>query len=101
MGSDVDLIALVDAPDPRFDPDIFSIYSYQRIEQLWGEGNPFAWRLALESRMVFSSDEHDYIKSLGMPGPYQNCVRACEKFYALFRDAMTSVLSDDRSSVFD
>ena len=101
VDSDVDLLALVDAPNPRFDPDIFSIYSYHRLEQLWREGNPFAWHLALESRMVFSSDERDYIKSQGMPAPYQNCVRDCEKFYALFRDAMKSVLADDRSRVFD
>lgn len=100
-GSDVDLLALADNPDPRFDPDTFSIYSYQRLEQLWGEGNPFAWHLALESRMIFSSDERDHIKSLGMPASYQNCVRDCKKFYALFRDATTSVMSDDRSGVFD
>jgi predicted nucleotidyltransferase len=50
--SDVDLLALVDGFDERFNPEIYSIYSYRRIEELWREGNPFAWHLSLESRLV-------------------------------------------------
>ena len=33
IGSDVDLLALVSGLDARFDPDMFSIYSYKRIEE--------------------------------------------------------------------
>lgn len=48
--SDVDLLAIVDGYDERFSLDDYSIYSYDRIWEIWNEGNPFAWHLALESK---------------------------------------------------
>jgi hypothetical protein len=80
---------------------VYSIYSYKRIQELWGEGNPFAWHLSLESRLLFSSDENDYLKALGSPKPYKQCVRDCEKFLALFREGYGSVAAGKPSTVFD
>ena len=101
LGSDVDLLVIVEGYDSRIDPDTFSIYSYKRIQELWQEGNPFAWHLSLESRLLFSSDQLDYLKALGSPEPYKNCVRDCEKFFALFREAYNSVIANSSSKVFD
>jgi hypothetical protein len=100
-GSDVDLLAIVEGHDPRFDPDSFSIYSYGRIQELWREGNPFAWHLSLESRLLFSQDERDYLKTLGMPERYKHRARDCRKFFALFREAHASLLASGASRVFD
>ena len=100
-GSDADLLAIVDGHDSRFDPEAFSIYSYERIKELWQEGNPFAWHLALESRLLYSSDQHDFLKDLGNPAEYKNCVRDCEKFFALFREASASIVSGGNSMVFN
>lgn len=100
-GSDVDLLAIVDGFDSRFNPDTYSIYSYSRLRDLWQEGNPFAWHLSLESRLVFSSDDDDYLKSLGMPRPYYNCARDCSKFYSLFKEATESIAIGSSSRVFD
>jgi hypothetical protein len=99
--SDIDLLAITDGHDSRFNPDSYSIYSYKRISELWQEGNPFAWHLALESKLLFSSEKNDYLKSLGNPSPYKNCVNDCEKFHALFRDARTSLTSKPSSKIFD
>lgn len=99
--SDIDLLAIADGYDHRFDPDSYSIYSYKRISELWQEGNPFAWHLALESKLLFASDENDFLKSLSNPEPYKNCVSDCEKFYGLFRDARTSLAANSASRVFD
>lgn len=101
LGSDVDLLAIVEAYDSRIDPDTFSIYSYKRIQELWQEGNPFAWHLFLEARLLFSSDQIDYLKSLESPKPYKNCVRDCEKFFSLFREAYASIIAGSNSKVFD
>ncbi|HLO85492.1 MAG TPA: nucleotidyltransferase domain-containing protein [Nostocaceae cyanobacterium] len=101
LGSDVDLLAIVQGYDPRIDPDTFSIYSYNRIQELWQEGNPFAWHLSLESQLIFSSNQLDYLKELGSPEPYINCVRDCEKFFGLFREAYNSVITNNNSKVFD
>lgn len=101
LNSDIDLLAITDGHDSRFDPNHYSIYSYKRINELWQEGNPFAWHLALESKLLFSSDQNDYLKSLGDPACYGNCVGDCEKFYALFCDARTSIAANPDSRVFD
>ena len=101
LGSDVDLLAIVEAYDFRIDPDTFSIYSYRRIKELWQEGNPFAWHLFLEARLIFSSDQIDYLKSLESPKPYRNCVCDCEKFFSLFCEAYASIITGSNSKVFD
>jgi Nucleotidyltransferase domain len=99
--SDVDLLAIVEGHDARFSPDEYSIYSYRRIDEIWEEGNPFAWHLSNESKLVYSSDQSDFLATLGKPASYKNCRRDCEKFYALFREAQTSLESDAASIVFD
>jgi len=100
-GSDVDLIALVSEFDSRFDPSIYSIYSYTRLKGLWQEGNPFAWHLAIESKMVFSSDGNDFIKNLGKPSRYNSTKLDCLKFYNLFLTAASSIISGCSSAVFE
>ncbi len=99
--SDVDLLAVVDRYEPRFDPDIFSIYSYRRLGELWVEGNPFAWHLSLESKLLYSQDGSDVLAELGQPCKYNGCLRDCEKFLRLFQDAQKSILSGSNSIVFD
>lgn len=95
--SDVDLLAITEGFDHRFDPNTYSIYSYDRIAQLWNEGNPFAWHLSQESRLIFASDSRDFLANLGSPNPYHNCARDCEKFYAIFQSSCSS-LSDKRAT---
>lgn len=99
--SDVDLLVISGGDVTQYDPDIYSIYTYERIQELWGEGNPFAWHLSLESRLLFSSDDHDFLRSLGKPAPYSCCVRDCEKFLSLFRNARASITHSCASRVFD
>ncbi|HEU0118119.1 MAG TPA: nucleotidyltransferase domain-containing protein [Alphaproteobacteria bacterium] len=99
--SDIDLLAIVKGYDARFNPEDFSIYSYKRIEEIWDEGNPFAWHLSLQSKPIFLSDEIDFLKNLGKPKPYMHCLRDCEKFLNLFCDARSSMLDNSVSLVFD
>jgi hypothetical protein len=101
FGSDVDLIAIVEGYDARFDPEMFSIYSYARIRELWNDGNPFAWHLFLEAKLLFSTDREDSFRSLGTPSVYTNYVRDCEKFFGLFREAYASVCANSYSKVFE
>lgn len=99
--SDVDLLAIVDGFDDRFDQAIFSIYSYKRIREIWEEGNPFAWHLSLESKPVLLSNQIDYLRELGCPSAYRHCARDCEKFLDIFCCATSSILKDQTSAVFD
>lgn len=101
LNSDIDLLAIVGGFDSRFNPDIYSVYSYSRLYDLWQEGNPFAWHLYLESRLIFSSDNQDYLKSLGLPNLYCNCACDCKKFHSLFNEATESIAMRPSSMVFD
>lgn len=100
-GSDVDLLAIINGYDARFDTETFSVYSYRRIQGLWREGNPFAWHLSLESKLVFASDQKDYLKELGSPSAYKNCIRDCDNFYSLFQEACTSIVNSVNGRIFD
>ena len=99
--SDIDLLAVIEGFDPRFDPSRYSIYSYARLVELWDEGNPFAWHLALESRLLFADDGADYIKQLRRPSRYNRCAEDCEKFRLLFRDAMEGMKENPQCAIFE
>lgn len=101
LNSDVDLLAIVDGFDCRFNPNVYSIYSCNRMQELWKEGHPFAWHLSLESRLIFSSDQEDFLATLGSPAPYKNCINDCEKFFNLFYDAHVSITAGSASMIFD
>jgi len=100
-GSDIDLLALVDQQTPTINPNDYSIYSYSRINELWLEGNPFAWHLHSESKLIYSSNGIDYISQLGRPEPYKNGVKDCVKFYEIFKSASTSLKESELSYIFD
>ena len=101
LSSDVDLLALVEQFEPRFDQESYSTYSYQRIEDLWRMGNPFAWHLSIESKLIYSSDSRDFLSSLGHPERYSNWPNDSEKFIELFQDAANSAATSSTSRVFD
>jgi hypothetical protein len=99
-GSDIDLLACISTPKPELDPKKFSIYTYERIRQLWREGNPFAWHLHLESRLIFSSDGSDFLANLGAPSRYTRIAEDCVKFHKLFSESYDSLLRSSNSMVF-
>lgn len=101
IDSDIDLLAIIDGYDHRFDSDIYSIYSYTRIAELWKEGNPFAWHLATESRMIYASDGINFIEKLGLPSKYRRWREDCQKFFNLYCKAVDSIQSDGNSIVFE
>jgi hypothetical protein len=99
--SDVDLLALVSGHDKRLDPAKYSIYSYNTMKSMWQKGNPFAWHLSLESRLLYSEDDCDFLESLGRPAPYSGCQADCRKFYGVYLEAFSSLDRDMSSTVFD
>ena len=99
--SDVDLLACVSGESsPNIDKSKFSVYTHSRLEALWQEGNPFAWHLSLESRLVFSSDGSDFIVELGSPQKYKKMYDDCSKFMKLFNESYNALLEDVSSRVF-
>jgi predicted nucleotidyltransferase len=99
--SDIDLLAIVDNSINRFDPEIYSIYTLSRLKEIWEQGNPFAWHLALESKVIFSYNKIDILKELGMPKKYIEGIKDCKKFYNIFNVSVASISSSHSSVVFD
>lgn len=99
--SDIDLLACITGYEPEVSKDKFSIYNHARLEELWSEGNPFAWHLHLESRLVFSSDGKDFLTTLGAPKKYAKMVEDCTKFLKLFRESYQDLLKQSNNAVFN
>jgi hypothetical protein len=99
--SDIDLLAIVEGHDERFNPKDYSIYSYRRIEQILEEGNAFAWHLTFESRLLFASDQTDFLKSLNDPARYSKTIQDCQKFFSLFKEAKHSITTTFTTAAFD
>lgn len=101
LGSDVDLLACVADGSHSFDSEKYSIYTYDRLHKLWEEGNPFAWHLHTESKLIYASDDKSFLKGLGTPAKYKNGIADCEKFYALFLNSKKALESSDNSAIFN
>jgi hypothetical protein len=99
--SDVDLLACITGPNPDIDTEKFSVYQHDRLRRLWTEGNPFAWHLHLESRLLFSSDGIDFIASLGVPAAYTAVAEDCEKFAHLFSESFDQLSKTRVNATFN
>ncbi|MBJ2108364.1 MULTISPECIES: nucleotidyltransferase domain-containing protein [Proteus] len=99
--SDVDMLAIVSGRNERFNPKDYSIYSYERINELWKEGNAFAWHLFLESKLIYSHDSIDYLRNLGKPSNYNSGLTDCEKFLEIFISAKNSIETSVLTEIFD
>lgn len=99
--SDIDMLAIVNGRDERFNPAEYSIYSYERIKELWGQGNPFAWHLFLESKLIYSPDSYDYLRGIGKPNNYNRGLVDCEKFLEIFSFAKKSIEKSTLTEIFD
>ncbi len=99
--SDVDLLAVTHGNDQRFNQDLYSVYSYSRLAEIWSEGSPFAWHLSLESRLLYSPDNSDYLRELETPAAYTYAARDCQKFFQLFACSANALRAMTNSPVFE
>jgi hypothetical protein len=100
-GSDVDVLRVVGVGEPAPYVRDVSTYTDERLRDLWRSGNPFAWHLAIESRLLFSPDGTDVIKNLGEPAAYSHAVEDCRKLESLFHDATASVRQSTNAVIYD
>jgi hypothetical protein len=99
--SDVDILVIGGEDPSHYDPSIYSVYSSDRIKELWKEGNPFAWHLFLESKLLFASDGRDFLHSIDQPSPYKQYANDCSKFFSLFCEARAALNTAGNSVVFE
>ena len=99
--SDVDLLAITTGTYDNLDHSMFSIYSHEKIKSLWGSGNPFAWHLYLESSMIYSHDQSNFLVECGEPAKYKEAESDCNRFINIFHQSMESIRVDRNSVIFD
>lgn len=102
--SDVDLLAIVGSNEKinfQLDTQKFSIYKEKRMKELWKEGNPFAWHLFQESKLIHSNNNEDILRNWGKPNPYNNMESDLKKFSSLFYDSLDSIKNSEYSNTFD
>lgn len=101
--SDIDVLAIHNDKEHKdhLDANKFSIYKENKIKKLWLNGNPFAWHLYLESKLVFSSDKTDFLNQLGKPSKYKEGLNDCRKFYNILQLSIDSLEEDHLSLVYD
>lgn len=99
--SDIDLLVVTNSEQESFTHDAYSIYSYERIKEIWDDGNPFAWHLSLESKLIFSSDGDDFIKELKHPRKYNNYAADSKKFHTLLMDSSAQLKKGSSSIAFE
>lgn len=100
--SDVDILVCCNDSDTANLPvEKYSIYTYGRLRELWSEGNPFAWHLHKESKLLFGSNGSDFIKELGEPAPYINHLNDINKFGSLFDKSIDSIVTSRDNIIFD
>ena len=100
QGSDIDLLACINNTAPQIDREKYSIYQYDSLKKLWEEGNPFAWHLYLESKLLFSPDGCDFLRNLGKPGPYLASANDYAKFKNLFDKSYLELAQSPKSTIF-
>ena len=101
--SDIDLIAISHDQTSLLDldPNKFSIYSEKRLKEYWMIGNPFAWHLYHESKLIYSFNERDLIREWGKPSIYTNGLDDLKKFYNIFLDSKKQIELTRDSFLFD
>lgn len=101
--SDVDLLILKNYNEklPDVNKDQYSIYTNDRMAELWTEGNPFAWHLYTESKCIFTSQKVSFIELLGRPNQYRNLKNDLYRFHKLFQDSKASINESIYSVDFD
>lgn len=99
--SDIDLLACVSSSNNDIDPNKFSIYRHDRLRQLWDQGNPFAWHLHLESKLLYSSNGEDFLALLGTPAKYTKGYVDCAQFARLFEESRAQLDRTLNSATFN
>ncbi|MCC4213969.1 nucleotidyltransferase domain-containing protein [Leeuwenhoekiella parthenopeia] len=98
--SDIDLLMVTSEAVYNIDLNKYSIYTPERIKELYIEGNPFAWHLYYESKLVYTSGAN-LLENLGKPSNYVNCKTDLLKFKNLFEASITSIIKNRFSIIFD
>jgi len=99
--SDIDILVVTEASSIQEYPSNYSYYKKMTLKKLWEEGNPFAWHLYSEAKLLFSLKSKDYIKELGKPSKYKNMKKDIKYLLKIFEEAKSSIEFDFSSLTYD
>lgn len=100
--SDVDVLAVVKEKSVAGQlPQTYLIYSREELFASFGRGDLFAHHLALESRLIYSSDASDLIQEIGRPAPYCRTLEDFLGFKLVALDSLVAIRTSWLNRVFE
>lgn len=99
--SDIDILVVNDIGYSKNQKSNYSYYRKDTIKNLWNEGNPFAWHLHKESKIIYSQLGDNFLQDLGTPNKYNRLIQDLNNLKEIFEDAKDSVLQNMKSVEFD
>ena len=101
-GSDVDVLVVIDDLKNRENyPDAWSVYSRQRIEELFRAGTLFSWHLYLDAILIYPSTSLGLIQSIGEPSEYTSYIVEVEQLVKLARNSVEEIESCTKSWIYE
>jgi predicted nucleotidyltransferase len=99
--SDIDVLVIKEGTnETRLNPK-YSYYRKKTLDNLWDKGNPFAWHLYKESRLLYSVNGDNYISELGKPSKYERLLPDLLFLRDIFAGSKISINEDANSMIFD
>lgn len=100
-GSDTDILAIESPFDENRYPSDWSVYSRDRIKELYSRGTLFAWHLHLEAVPIFSSASGGFLESIDPPAPYSEAKQEIQLLLTIAKTALAELASDTPSSIYE
>lgn len=99
--SDIDVLVIHSNEFNKLKNRNYSYYKKETLKELWEEGNPFAWHLHKEARIIYSINNEDFIAKLKTPNTYRCLVKDLKYLNEIFREAFSSINANEDSIEFD
>lgn len=100
-GSDTDILAIKSPFDDNRYPSGWSVYSRDRIKELYCKGTLFAWHIHLEAVPVFSSSGRGFLESIGPPEAYTEAKHEIQVLWSMAEVALNELALDTPSSIYE
>ncbi|MCG2580128.1 MAG: hypothetical protein KA296_04540 [Marinobacter sp.] len=100
-GSDTDILVIEAPCDDNLYPTDWSVYTRERINELYRRGTLFSWHIHLEATPLYSASGRGYLESLGPPAPYTQAKNEIAALKSLAEVALSELAAGTPSSIYE
>ncbi|WP_158768854.1 nucleotidyltransferase domain-containing protein [Paraglaciecola sp. L1A13] len=101
-GSDVDVLIIRSNDGLSSFPPDWSVYTKERIEELYRKGTLFAWHLYLDAIPVSASAvSNDCLRKIGQPSDYVNAYSEISALSKLLKSSIAEIINNSPSKIYE